>query len=75
MGSLCSCLCVQAGHTGQCQEIAESGLYLPAEEPRIRPIGVVCRPCYEAVAERNTGTRGMARARTEPGRQLASARP
>ncbi|RCW40925.1 hypothetical protein DFQ14_1092 [Halopolyspora algeriensis] len=52
MGSLCSCLCNQAGHVGQCQEIAESGLYLPDGQPRIRPIGVVCRPCYQAALGR-----------------------
>lgn len=52
MGSLCSCLCNQSGHAGRCREIAESGLYLPDGEPRTRPIGVVCRPCYQAALRR-----------------------
>lgn len=52
MGSLCSCLCNQAGHVGRCRELAESGLYLPEGQPRIRPVGVVCRPCYQAALGR-----------------------
>lgn len=57
MGSLCSCLCNQAGHVGRCQEVAESGLYLPDDQPRIRPVGVVCRPCYQAALGRPRDTR------------------